>query len=122
MGTRSRRIKSLLLLAVLTYLCSQMIPIALRVYTDRQNFHSKLVDIAGQATLRQWNDTVILKQVQTLAKNTGFEVSRRDIVIQRVRGRPEVTLVVRYSKMAGFPGGFDYRFHFSSAVQGFRSF
>ncbi len=112
------RIKSVLFLAILVCLLSELGPVALRIYEERQDFQDKLADIAGKASLQRWNDHVILRLVKTWAQSKGFEVSDEDIVIQRVPGRVEVTLVVRYRRMEVLPGGFEYLFTFTSMVRG----
>lgn len=117
-----RQMKSLLFLAILVYLLSELGPAAFGIYAERQNFHDRLADIAGKASLQRWDDHVILRLVKTWAQSNGFEVSDEDIVIQRVPGRVEVTLVVRYRKMAVLPGGFEYLFTFTSEVRGVESF
>ena len=116
------RLESLLFLAVLVFVLSELGPVAIRIYEQRQDFQDKLEEIAGKASLQRWDDGVIIRLVKTWAQSEGFEVSDEDIVIQRVPGRVEVTLVVRYRKMEVFPLGFEYLFTFSSAVRGVDSF
>ena len=116
------RLKSLLFLAVLAFLLSELGPVAIRIYEQRQDFQDKLVEIAGKASLQRWDDQVIVRLVKTWAQSEGFEVSDEDIFIQRVPGRVEVTLVVRYRKLEVFPLGFEYLFTFSSAVRGVDAF
>ncbi len=65
---------------------------------------------------------MITRLIKTWAQSEGFEVLDEDIVVQRIPGRVEVTLVVRYRKMEALPLGFEYLFTFSSAVRGVDSF
>jgi hypothetical protein len=97
-----------LLLAISGYLGYRIIP----VYLEQDAFHDDLFSLAGRATRSSWDNRKIISQVMQLAESKNFQVERKDIRIQRVRGRSEVSLVVNYSRSEEFPGGYTYVFHF----------
>jgi len=104
----------LVLVGILGYLVYQIVP----VYTEQDDFHDELLRIAGRATVRGWDNRTIIRQVQDTAAAANFDVERANIRIERVQGRPEVILVVDYSRTQEFPGGYIYTFHFHSVAQG----
>ncbi len=103
-----------LLVAILGYLCYRIIP----VYLERDAFHDTLLTIAGRATLGRWENRRIVRRVMQLGEDRDFIVETKDIQIQHIRGRPEVVLVVNYSRTEEFPGGYVYKFYFRSVAQG----
>ena len=103
-----------LFLASSGYLGYRIIP----VYLQQDAFHDDLVSLAGRATKSRWDNRKIVSQVVQSGKSKNFKVERKDIRIQRVRGRSEVSLVVNYSRIEEFPGGYTYVFHLRSAVLG----
>ncbi len=103
-----------LFLAISGYLGYRIIP----VYLQQDAFHDELVSLAGRATKSRWGNRKIVSQVLQSGKSKNFKVERKDIRIQRVRGRSEVSLVVNYSRIEEFPGGYTYVFHFRSTALG----
>ena len=99
---------------VVGYLSYRIVP----VYLEKDAYHDELLSIAGRATLAQWNDQRITLRVIEAGRGKNFEVSRANIRIERVRGRPEVVLIVNYRRVEKFPGGYIYEFNFRSTAQG----
>ncbi len=104
----------IVLVAMLSYLCYRVIP----VYLERDVFHDSLLTIAGRATLQGWENRRIINRVFQLGLDSNFTVEQKDIQIQHIRGRPEVVLVVNYSRTEEFPGGYVYKFYFRSVAPG----
>ena len=102
------------LVAMLGYLCYRVIP----VYLERDGFHDDLLTIAGRATLQGWGNRRIINRVLQLGVDSNFTVEQKDIQVQHIRGRPEVVLVVNYSRTEEFPGGYVYKFYFRSVAPG----
>ena len=103
-----------LFLAISGYLGYRIIP----VYLQQDAFHDDLTSLAGRATKSRWGNRKIVSQVIQSGESKNFKVERKDIRIQRVRGRSEVSLVVNYSRIEEFPGGYTYVFHFRSTALG----
>ena len=104
----------IVLVAILGYLCYRVIP----VYLERDGFHDELLTIAGRATLQGWGNRRIVNRVLRLGEDSNFTVEQKDIQVQHIRGRPEVVLVVNYSRTEEFPGGYVYKFYFRSVAPG----
>ena len=104
----------IVLVAMLGYLCYRVIP----VYLERDGFHDSLLTIAGRATLQGWGNRRIVNRVMQLGVDSDFTVEQKDIQVQHIRGRPEVVLVVNYSRTEEFPGGYVYKFYFRSVAPG----
>ena len=104
----------IVLVAMLGYLCYRVIP----VYLERDGFHDSLLTIAGRATLQGWGNRRIVNRVMQLGVDRNFTVEQKDIQVQHIRGRPEVVLVVNYSRTEEFPGGYVYKFYFRSVAPG----
>lgn len=102
------------LVAMLGYLCYRVIP----VYLERDGFHDELLTIAGRATLGGWENRRIINRVMQLGENRNFTVEQKDIQVQHIRGRPEVVIVVNYSRTEEFIGGYVYKFYFRSVAPG----
>ncbi len=102
------------LVDMLGYLCYRVIP----VYLERDGFHDELLTIAGRATLQGWGNRRIVNRVLRLGVDSNFTVEQKDIQVQHIRGRPEVVLVVNYSRTEEFPGGYVYKFYFRSVAPG----
>ncbi len=101
-----------LFLAISGYLGYRIIP----VYLEQDAFHDDLLSLGGRATKSGWDNRKIVSQVMQLGESKNFKVERKDIRVQRVRGRSEVSLVVNYSRTEEFPGGYTYVFHFRSTT------
>ncbi len=108
----------LLLVAILGYLVFRIVP----VYMERDTFHEALLDISGRATIARWDNRRIIDQVLRSAENHNFTVETKDIQVQHIRGRPEVVLIVNYTRTEEFPGGYVYVFYFRSVAQGYLGF
>ena len=108
----------IVLVAMLGYLCYRVIP----VYLERDGFHDSLLTIAGRATLQGWGNRRIVNRVLQLGVDSNFTVEQKDIQVQHIRGRPEVVLVVNYSRTEEFPGGYVYKFYFRSVAPGLLGF
>lgn len=106
------------LVAMLGYLCYRVIP----VYLERDGFHDDLLTIAGRATLQGWGNRRIINRVLQLGVDSNFVVEPKDIQVQHIRGRPEVVIVVNYSRTEEFPGGYVYNFYFRSVAPGLLGF
>ncbi len=116
--TRLGCVVLILLVAILGYLVYRIIP----VYMERDAFQEALLDISGRATIARWDNRRIIEQVMRLAESENFSVEAKDIQIQHIRGRPEVVLVVNYTRTEEFPGGYVYVFYFRSVAQGYLGF
>ena len=88
------------------------------MYLEQDAVHDDLFSLAGRATKSGWDNRKIVNQVMQLGESKNFKVERKDIRVQRVRGRSEVSIVVNYSRTEEFPGGYTYVFHLRSAVLG----
>ena len=108
----------IVLVAILGYLCYRVIP----VYLERDGFHDSLLTIAGRATLQGWGNRRIVNRVVQLGVDSNFTVEQKDIQVQHMRGRPEVVIVVNYSRTEEFPGGYVYKFYFRSVAPGLLGF
>ena len=108
----------IVLVAILGYLCYRVIP----VYLERAGFHDSLLTIAGRATLQGWGNRRIVNRVVQLGVDSNFTVEQKDIQVQHIRGRPEVVIVVNYSRTEEFPGGYVYKFYFRSVAPGLLGF
>ncbi len=106
------------LVAMLGYLCYRVIP----VYLEQDEFHDDLLTIAGRATLQGWENRRIINRVLQLGVDSKFTVEQKDIQVQHIRGRPEVVIVVNYSRTEEFPGGYVYKFYFRSVAPGLLGF
>jgi len=107
-----------ILVAILGYLCYRVIP----VYLQQDGFHDDLLTIAGRATKGGWENRRIISRVMQLGKDRNFTVETKDIQVQHIRGRPEIVLVVNYSRTVDFPGGYVYKFYFRSVAPGLLGF
>ncbi len=103
-----------LFLAISGYLGYRIIP----VYLQQDAFNDDLTSLAGRATKSRWGNRKIVSQVMQSGGSKNFKVKQKDIRIQRVRGRSEVSLVVNYSRTEEFPGGYNHVFHFRSTALG----
>ncbi len=113
-NTRLGFLTLVLFLAISGYLGYRIIP----VYLEQDAFHDNLFSLAGRATKSGWDNRKVVSQVMRLGESKNFKVERKDIRVQRVRDRSEVSLVVNYSRTEEFPGGYTYVFHFRSAALG----
>jgi hypothetical protein len=104
----------ILLFAILGYAAYRIVPI----YLEQDNFQDELLRIAGRGTVQRWDDRVISKQVIALGKNMNFEVDQHSIRVERVRDRPEIIVILDYSRTEEFPGGYQYVFKFHYAAAG----
>ena len=104
----------ILLLAALGYGAYRVVPI----YMQQDNFFDGLLEIAEKGTVQRWNDRVIARQVMALAQDMNFDVEQHAIRVERVRDRPEIIVIVDYSRTEEFPGGYQYVFTFHSAAAG----
>jgi len=104
----------IVLVAMLSYLCYRVVP----VYLEQDVFHDSLLTIAGRATLQGWENRRIINRVLRLGVDSNFTVEQKDIQVQHIRGRPEVVLVVNYTRTEEFPGGYVYKFYFRSVAPG----
>ncbi len=103
-----------LFLAVFGYLSYRIVP----VYTQQDAFDEDLLELAGTATRKGWDNGEIVNRVRKLGKTRNFQIRARDIRVRRARGRPEVSLEVNYTRSEEFPGGYVYVFSFSSSSEG----
>jgi hypothetical protein len=103
-----------LMFAILGYAAYRIIPI----YMEQDRFHDELLRIAGQGTIHRWDDYVIARHVTAQGKNMDFEVDQRSIRVERVRDRPEIIVIVDYSRLVEFPGGYQHVFKFHYAAAG----
>ncbi len=108
----------LLLVAILGYLVYRIVP----VYMERDDFHEALLGISGRATIARWDNRRIIEQVKRAAESRNFTVEAKDILIQHIRGRPEVVIIVNYTRTEEYPGGYVYIFYFRSVAQGYYGF
>ena len=65
-----------------------------------------------------WEDSQIIEEVIKVSSSSLFKVDREDIRIQRVQGRPEVSVIVNFSRTEGFLSEYIYVFHFRFLAQG----
>ena len=104
----------ILVLAALGYGVYRVVP----VYWEQDLFFDELLEIAGKGTVQRWDDRVIARQVMALGQTMNFDVERRSVRVERVRDRPEIIVIVDYSRTEEFPGGYQYVFKFHSAAAG----
>ena len=102
------------LLAILGYLGSQIVP----VYLAQRAFYGDLVDLAGRSALDQQDNLTITQQVVQLAQARDFNISEHNVLISRVPERPELAILVDYTKTTEFPGGYIHVFYFHSVAEG----
>jgi len=100
--------------AVLGYLSYRIIP----VYLEKDAFVDALMRVAGRASIGQWSDARTVKLVLVVANEMDFEVTREDIQVKHMRGRPEVIIIVNYRRTETYPGDYQYVFHFRTTAQG----
>ena len=100
--------------AVLGYLSYRIIP----VYLEKDAFVDALLRVAGRASIGQWPDARTVKLALAVAKEKNFDLTREDIEVKHMRGRPEVILIVNYRRTETFPGDYQYVFHFRTTAQG----
>ncbi len=103
-----------LFLAVFGYLSYRIVP----VYTQQDAFDEDLLDLAGTATRKGWDNGEIVNQVRKLGKTRSFQIKAKDIRVHRVRGQTEILLEVNYTRSEEFPGGYVHVFSFSSSSEG----
>ena len=103
-----------LFLAVFGYLSYRIVP----VYTQQDAFDEDLLDLAGNATRRGWDNGEIVNRVRKLGKTRSFQIKAKDIRVHRVRGQAEIILEVNYTRSEEFPGGYVHVFSFSSSSEG----
>jgi len=103
-----------LFLAVFGYLSYRIVP----VYTQQDAFDEDLLDLAGNATRRGWDNGEIVNRVRKLGKTRSFQIKAKDIRIHRVRGQAKIILEVTYTRSEEFPGGYVHVFSFSSSSEG----
>ncbi|MEE8349379.1 MAG: hypothetical protein V3R94_07405 [Acidobacteriota bacterium] len=104
----------IVLFAVIGYGAFRIVP----VYWEQDNFHDELLVIAGKGTVERWNDRIISRQVMALAKNMNFDVEQGQIRVERVRDRPEIIVILDYSRTLDFPGDYQHTFEFHTAAAG----
>ena len=104
----------ILILAVLGYGAFRIVP----VYLEQDEFFDELLVIAGKGTVQTWDDRTIRRQVMALAQSMDFQVEQNDIRVERVRQRPEIIVVVDYSRTLEFPGDYQYVLELHSAAAG----
>ena len=102
------------LICIFGYLFYRVIP----VYLEKVTFQEELLNVAGQATIRGWDNSQIIEEVIKVGSSSLFEVDRESIQIQRVQGRPEVSIIVSFSRTEGFLSEYIYVFHFRFLAQG----
>ncbi len=103
-----------LFLAVFGYLSYRIVP----VYTQQDAFDEDLLDLAGTATRKGWDNGEIMNRVRKLGKTRSFQIKRKDVRVHRVRGQAKIILEVNYTRSEEFPGGYVYVFSFSSSSEG----
>ena len=103
-----------MLLAILGYLGYRIVP----VYAAQGAFQEGLLDLAGRSGLSQQDNQTIAQQVVHLGQARQLSVQRENVRIQRFQDRPDVGIVVDYTKTEEFPGGYIYVFYFRSEAQG----
>ncbi len=103
-----------LFLAVFGYLSYRIVP----VYTQQDSFDEDLLDLAGNATRKGWDNGEIVNRVRKLGKTRNFQIKAKDIRVHRVRGQAKILLEVNYTRSEEFPGGYVHVFSFSSSSEG----
>ena len=103
-----------LFLAVFGYLSYRIVP----VYTQQDAFDEDLLDLAGTATRKGWDNGEIVNRVRKLGKTRSFQIKAKDIRVHRVRGEAKIILEVNYTRSEEFPGGYVHVFSFSSSSEG----
>jgi hypothetical protein len=103
-----------LLWGILGYLSYRIVP----VFMDKDAYIDDLLNVAGRASIGQWDDRRTMRLVLDVSKSRDFEVTREDVEIKHVMNRPEVWLIVNFRRTLEFPGGYEYVFHFKTTAQG----
>ncbi len=104
----------ILFLAVFGYLSYRIVP----VYTQQDAFDEDLLDLAGTATRKGWDNGEIVNRVRKLGKTRSFQIKAKDVRVHRVRGQAKILLEVNYTRSVEFPGCYVYVFSFSSSSEG----
>ena len=102
-----------MLLAILGYLGYKIFP----VYVAQGTFQEGLLDLASRSGISQQDNRTIAQQVVELGQARQFNVQAENVLIHRFPDKPDIGIVVDYTKTKEFPGGYIYVFYFRSAAQ-----
>ncbi|HUG43656.1 MAG TPA: hypothetical protein VMN76_05370 [Acidobacteriota bacterium] len=86
------------------------------VYLNRIDFEEELTRITGKAGAEGWSERFIQEQIQLAAKARGFELTPRDIAVDRsarLAPSPRIRVRVTYRKAVDLPG-YTHVFEFES--------
>ncbi len=102
-----------MLFAILGYLGYIVLP----VYAARGTFQEGLLDLVSRQGISQQDNQTIVQQVVELGQARQFSVQAENVRVHRFQDKPDIGIVVDYTKTKEFPGGYIYVFYFRSAAQ-----
>ena len=102
-----------MLLAILGYLSYKIAP----VYVAQGTFQESLLDLASRSGISQQDNRTIAQQVVDLGQARQLRVEAENVLIHRFQDKPDVGIVVDYTKTEEFPGGYIHVFYFRSETQ-----
>ncbi len=102
-----------MLFAILGYLGYIVLP----VYAARGTFQEGLLDLVSRQGISQQDNQTIVQQVVELGQARQFRVQAENVLIHRFQDKPNIGIVVDYTKTKEFPGGYIYVFYFRSQAQ-----
>ena len=108
------------LFAVLFGIAVLVIIMIAPTYVEKISLGEELADVVNSAGARNWNDNSIKNEVIDLCRARGFEISRRDISVNRdPRSRPvrKIRLKVQYSRTVSL-SSFNHVFKFTYEGEG----
>ncbi len=102
-----------MLFAILGYLGYIILPI----YAAQGTFQEGLLDLVSRSEISQQDTQSIVQQVVELGQARQFSVQAENVRVYRFQHKPDIDIVVDYTKTREFPGGFIYVFYFRSGTQ-----
>ena len=102
-----------MLFAILGYLGYIILPI----YAAQGTFQEGLLDLVSRSEISQQDTQTIVQQVVELGQARQFSVQAENVRVYRFPHKPDIDIVVDYTKTREFPGGFIYVFYLRSGTQ-----
>ena len=102
-----------MLLAILGYLGYKILP----VYVAQGDFQEGLLDLASRSGISQQDNQTIVQQVVELGQARQLSIRAENVLIHRLQDKPDIGIVVDYTRTREFPGGYIYVFYLRSETQ-----
>jgi len=102
-----------MLFAILGYLGYIIVP----VYAAQGTFQEGLLDLVSRQGISQQDNQTIVQQVVELGQARQFSIRAENVLIHRLQDKPDIGIVVDYTRTREFPGGYIYVFHFRSETR-----